>query len=220
MPTTAERPLRKDAERNRRRILDAAREVFAAHGLDAGLDHIARHAGLGVGTVYRRFPDKDKLIDALFEERIGAIAELAEEAAAHKDPWAGLLFFFERSLAEQAADRGLKQILLSGARGCAQVSAGRERIAPPLQALVERAHAAGVLREDVTAQDIPMISLMLGSLMDASRDTAPDLWRRYLELLLDGLRAGGAGTREPLTVGPLDPDGVQTVLAAWKPCRA
>jgi len=220
MPTTAERPLRKDAERNRRRILDAAREVFAEHGLDAGLDHIARHAGLGVGTVYRRFPDKDKLIDALFEERIGAIAALAEEAAAHEDPWAGLVFFFERSLAEQAADRGLKQILISGARGCAQVSAGRERIAPPLQSLVGRAHAAGVLREDVTAQDIPMISLMLGSLMDASRGVAPELWRRYLELLLDGLRAGGPRPDEPLAVAPLDPGGVQAVLAAWRPCRS
>jgi AcrR family transcriptional regulator len=220
MPPTAERPLRKDAERNRRRILDAAREVFAEHGLDAGLDHIARHAGLGVGTVYRRFPDKDKLIDALFEERIGAIAALAEEAAAHEDPWAGLVFFFERSLAEQAADRGLKQILISGARGCAQVSAGRERIAPPLQSLVGRAHAAGVLREDVTAQDIPMVSLMLGSLMDASRGVAPELWRRYLELLLDGLRAGGPESREQLAVGPLDPAGVQAVLAAWRPCRS
>ena len=219
MPTTAERPLRKDAERNRRRILDAAREVFAEHGLDAGLDHIARHAGLGVGTVYRRFPDKDKLIDALFEERIGSIAALAEEAAAHEDPWAGLAFFFDRSLTEQAADRGLKQILLSGARGCAQVSAGRERIAPPLHALVERAHAAGVLRDDVTAQDIPMISLMLGSLMDASRDVAPELWRRYLELLLDALRPEGPESREPLAVEPLDPAGVQAVLAAWKPCR-
>src|SRR3954466_7332327 len=220
MPTTAERPLRKDAERNRRRILDAAREVFAEHGLDAGLDHIARHAGLGVGTVYRRFPDKDKLIDALFEERIGAIAALAEEAAAHEDPWAGLVFFFERSLAEQAADRGLKQILISGAQGCAQVSAGRERIAPPLQSLVGRAPAAGVLREDVTAQDIPMISLMLGSLMDASRGVAPELWRGHLALLPHGRGGGGPRRDEPLAVGPLDPGGVQAVLAAWRPCRS
>jgi AcrR family transcriptional regulator len=216
MPTTAERPLRKDAERNRRRILDAAREVFAERGLDAGLDHIARHAGLGVGTVYRRFPDKARLIDALFEERIASIAALAEEAAGHEDPWEGLVFFFERSLAEQAADRGLKQLLLTGASGCAQVSAGRERIAPPLHALVARAHAAGVLREGVTAQDIPMITLMLGSLMDASREAAPDAWRRYLELLLGSLGAGAGG---PLSSGPLDDDHVQAVLAAWKPCR-
>ncbi|MDX6685904.1 MAG: hypothetical protein QOF86_2032 [Baekduia sp.] len=216
MSTTAERPLRKDAERNRRRILDAAREVFAEYGLDAGLDHIARHAGLGVGTVYRRFPDKDRLIDALFEERIAAIAELAREAAAHEDPWEGLVFFFERSLAEQAADRGLKQLLLSGAGGCAQVSAGRERIAPSIHALVDRAHAAGVLRDDVAAQDVPMISLMLGSLMDASHEAAPELWRRYLELLLSALRPGAD---EPLTVGALDDERVQAVLAAWKPCR-
>jgi AcrR family transcriptional regulator len=211
-----DRPLRKDAERNRRRILDAAREVFATRGLDAGLDQIARHAGLGVGTVYRRFPDKDQLIDALFEDRVGAIAAAAEEAAAHDDPWAGLVGFFERSLAEQAADRGLRQLLLSGARDCAHVSAGRERIAPPLHRLVDRAHAAGVLRSDVTAQDIPMITLMLGGLMDASRETAPDLWRRYLAVILDGLRPGG---ERPLGAGPLDDDGTQAILAAWKPCR-
>jgi AcrR family transcriptional regulator len=217
MPTTAERPLRKDAERNRRRILDAAREVFAEHGLDAGLDQIARHAGLGVGTVYRRFPDKDQLIDALFEERIGSIVALAEEAAAHEDPWDGLVFFFDRSLAEQATDRGLKQLLLSSRRGCAQVSAGRERIAPPLARLVARAHAAGALREDVQVQDIPMITLMLGSLMDASRATAPELWRRYLGLILSGLRPGAAA---PLPVAPLDDPAVQAVLAAWKPCRS
>ena|SRR5690349_3051204 len=218
MPTTTERerPLRKDAERNRRRILDAAREVFAARGLEAGLDQIAQHAGLGVGTVYRRYPDKDQLIDALFEDRIAAIAALAEEAAAHPDPWAGLVGFFERSLAEQAADRGLRQLLLSGARDCAHVNAGREQIAPPLHRLVDRAHAAGVLREDVTVQDIPMITLMLGGLMDASRATAPDLWRRYLDLILDGLRPGGERT---LGAGPLDDGRVQAVLAAWKPCR-
>jgi AcrR family transcriptional regulator len=210
MPTT-ERPLRKDAERNRRRILDAAREVFAERGLDAGLDQIARHAGLGVGTVYRRFPEKEQLIDALFEERVGAIAALAEEAAGHEDPWEGLVFFFERSLAEQAADRGLKQLVLSGARGCVHVSEGRRRIAPPLHALVARAHEAGVLREDVAVQDIPMISLMLGGLMDASRGSAPDLWRRYLELFLDSLRPGSGG---PLAVGPLDEAGVEAVLAA------
>ncbi|MDX6618207.1 MAG: hypothetical protein QOK36_593, partial [Gaiellales bacterium] len=113
-PTTAaERPLRRDAARNRERILAAAGEVFATRGLEVTLDDIAHHAGVGVGTVYRRFPDKEGLIDALFEERIAAIAALAEEAAAHEDPWAGLVFFFERSLTEQAADRGLKQLLLA-----------------------------------------------------------------------------------------------------------
>src|SRR3954449_7210470 len=81
--TPAARPLRADAERNRQRLIDAAREVFAERGLDATLDDIADHAGVGVGTAYRRFPSKDDLIDALFEQELAGIVELAEAAAAH-----------------------------------------------------------------------------------------------------------------------------------------
>lgn len=214
MPTT-DRPLRKDAERNRRRIMDAAREVFAEHGLDAGLDQIARHAGLGVGTVYRRFPDKEGLIDALFEERVAAIAALAEEAAAHDDPWQGLVLFFERCLAEQAADRGFKQLLLGGTHGLDRVAEGRNRIAPPLKTLVERGQAAGALRAEVTPSDIAMLQLMLAGVMDASRSVDPDLWHRYLELFLDSLRPGRGSLRTP----PLSDDSLGVVLAAWRPCR-
>ena len=85
-PTTAPRPLRKDAERNRERILAAARELFAEQGLTVTLDDIARHAGVGVGTVYRRFPDKEQLIDALFEDRLGEIAAVATESAEIERP--------------------------------------------------------------------------------------------------------------------------------------
>ena len=82
-----ERPLRKDAERNRQRILAAAAEVFTERGLEATLDDVARHAGVGVGTVYRRFPDKAALADALFEERIDALVELA--TAMRNNPLSG-----------------------------------------------------------------------------------------------------------------------------------
>src|ERR1051325_5777449 len=91
-----ERPLRKDAERNRLRILDAAGERFAQRGLGVTLDDIARHAGVGVGTVYRRFADKELLIDALFEQRLEAMRATAERALAEPDPWNGLVLFFER----------------------------------------------------------------------------------------------------------------------------
>ena len=103
MPTTAERPLRKDAERNRRRILDAAREVFAEHGLDAGLDHIARHAGLGVGTVYRRFPSKDVLVRRIAEEETSRLTEQARAALGQEDePWSALSRFLRTSVASGA----------------------------------------------------------------------------------------------------------------------
>src|SRR4051794_21946295 len=108
----AEPKLRADAARNRERILAAAAEAFAGGGLTVTLDEIARRAGVGVGTVYRRFPDKDVLIDALFEQRIAELVALAVEAREAPDAWTGLVHFFEAGLALQAADRGLKEVLL------------------------------------------------------------------------------------------------------------
>src|SRR5215468_12232436 len=93
----APRPLRRDAERNRQLILRAASEVFTSRGLQASLDDVAQHAGVGVGTVYRRFPDKEALVEALFEERLDTMAGLAEQGLADPDPWAGLVFFLEEA---------------------------------------------------------------------------------------------------------------------------
>ena len=112
-----ETPLRADAERNRQRLLDAARELFATRGLDVTLDEVARHAGVGTGTAYRRFPNKDALIDALMADRIGEIGAIARECLEEPDPWLALVEFFERSLALQAADRGLKEVLFAMGRG-------------------------------------------------------------------------------------------------------
>src|ERR1700727_1301184 len=101
----APRPLRRDAELNRQRILRAAAEVFTSRGLQASLDDVARHAGVGVGTVYRRFPDKESLVEALFEERIEAIVAIAEKALAEPDSWTGLVSFLESACSELATDR-------------------------------------------------------------------------------------------------------------------
>src|SRR3954454_18701814 len=109
--------LRADAERNRRRILDAAAELFAEKGLSVGLDEIAHHAGVGVGTAYRRFASKDELSDALFEQELAEIIEIADEAAAHEDPWEGLVFWMTRIIEKQVADRGLKAVMTSTSRG-------------------------------------------------------------------------------------------------------
>src|SRR5215472_9190023 len=103
----APRPLRRDAERNRQRILRAAAEVFTTRGLQASLDDVARHAGVGVGTVYRRGPDKESLAEALFEARIEAMGALAETALAEPAPWTALLSFLERAYPPLATDRGL-----------------------------------------------------------------------------------------------------------------
>jgi AcrR family transcriptional regulator len=210
------RPLRKDAERNRLRILEAAREVFAERGLTASLDDIAHHAEVGVGTVYRRFPDKEALIDALFEQRMEDFGRVAESALAHENAWDGLVYFLEHAVGMQAADRGLKELLLSTGRGQERVAAVRDRIAPLVGQVVDRAKAEGTLRADIVQFDVPMINVMVGTIADASRDISPDLWRRYLALMLDGLRAEGPRP-DTLPVPPLGQDETDRAMANWKP---
>jgi AcrR family transcriptional regulator len=208
---TVERTLRKDAERNRRRILDAAAELFAERGLGVTLNDIAHHADVGVGTVYRRFPDKELLIDALFEERVGEIETLAQQALANPDPWDGLAGFLERGLELQARDKGLKQLLMGTPEGCARVGGARDRMLPLVTALVERARDAGVLRSDIDATDLPLIQWMVGAVVDHARDVKPELWRRYLELVLRGMRAEPE-LAAPLSVGPLTTEELQDVV--------
>lgn len=212
------RPLRRDAERNRRRILDAAAAVFAERGLGVTMDDIAHRAGVGVGTIYRRFPDKEELIDALFVDRIEALAALAEQGLAHDDPWDGLVWFMEQALVEQQQDRGLKELVLGATRGHGPTGHARERLAPIVTALFDRARASGQLRDDVEGVDTPVLQLMLGSVLDFSREVEPELWRRFLVIVLDGLRARRDGVT-PLPVAALDDDQVDRAMASWRAPR-
>src|SRR3954449_6757081 len=134
-----DRPLRADAERNRERILDAAREAFAEGGLDVGLHEIAKRAGVGVGTVYRRFPEKEELIAALFEDRIEDVIAIAEEALAEEDAWTGLEHFLHRTCELQVADHGLHQLVFEGDKAALFAAGARARIAPLVAQLVTRA---------------------------------------------------------------------------------
>jgi AcrR family transcriptional regulator len=210
-PVPVERPLRRDAERNRQRILEAAAELFAERGLSVTLDDIAHRAGVGVGTVYRRFPDKEQLIDALFDDRMQVLVALAEECLGQPDPWEGLAAFMERGLDLQAADRGLKDLLTCTAHGRERVSGGRERLAPLVEQLLRRAQDAGVARADVRHTDMALVHLMVGAIMDATGDVRPEVWRRLLQIVLDGLRAEGR-VPSPLPVAPLDEDELEAAM--------
>ncbi|XVQ15862.1 TetR/AcrR family transcriptional regulator [Spirillospora sp. CA-255316] len=185
----AGRPLRKDAERNRQRILQAAREVFAERGLEVTLDDIARHAGVGVGTVYRRFPGKEALVEALFEDQADRLLERARQALEDDDPWEGLTGFLTGIAEEFAANRGLREVILSGAHGRDKIAQRRDLLVPALQALVSRAQQAGALRPDIDASDLPLIHHMLGSVGIHTHHVRPEAWRRYLAVILDGLRS-------------------------------
>ncbi len=208
------RPLRADAARNRQRILVAAGEVFAERGLDATLDDIAHHAGLGVGTVYRRFPGKEELIEALFEQAVHEVVALAEQAEAMEDSWAGLVWFLERATEMQAEDLGLRDVVLHSGYGRERVALARNSIVPVVTRLVERAQKDGHLRADFVPTDVPMIELMLSSVSAYSSSVAPDLWRRYLGIVLDGLSADRSQTRT-LAPGP-SPEVIEVAMSCHK----
>ena len=184
----AERPLRRDAERNRQRILTAAAEVFTQRGLDATLDDVARQAGVGVGTVYRRFPDKESLVAELFQDRIDAMVAVAEAACAAPDPWHALVSFLEYAAASMAGDMGLRQMMMFATYGKDRVAYAREQMRPVVGKLVERAQAAGALRPDFSATDVPLIAFMLASAAEYAGPVQPDVWRRYLAMVVDGMR--------------------------------
>lgn len=213
----SERPLRRDAQRNRQRILDAARVVFADRGLSGSHDDIAREAGVGVGTVYRRFPDKEQLIDALFEARIEEIADVARAATDHPDPWEGLVGFLMRTQELQSRDRGLKEIVLGGSRGAERAVAARSLIAPLAAQVLQRAKDAGVVRSDFELTDLPMIQIAIGTIAESSRDIAPDVWRRMMTLVIDGLRAERA--QSELEPPALDQDQANDVMACYGASR-
>ncbi len=181
--------LRADAERNLARILDAAGEVFATRGFDATLHDVAAHAGLGVGTVYRRFPDKQALIETLFEAKLDQIMTEAERRAAGDDPWAALVAVLSLVTDALADDHGLHQMLNSGIYADRCGVAAADRLGVLLGDLLPRAKAAGALRADVTAGDIPVIMMMVGTVAQKLRDVDPAAGRRYLDLVVDGLRA-------------------------------
>ncbi|MFJ9246830.1 TetR/AcrR family transcriptional regulator [Streptomyces sp. NPDC101776] len=184
-------PLRRDAELNRRRLMVAAREVFRDRGLAATLDDVARHAGLGVGTAYRHFANKEELVDAVFEDMIDQVEASAREAAADPDPWHGLASSLEKVCELQAHDRGLREVMLGTGKAAQRHALVDRRIRPLVDPLIARAKEQGALRADVEPLDLPMIQLMVAAIAD--RTGVPDLWRRYLRLLLDGMRTQPQG---------------------------
>ena len=185
----AARSLRRDAERNRQRILDAAREVFAAQGLDAGLNEIARHAGLGVGTVYRRFPDKEVLIETVLEDEVASLTVLIEDFFHSNSAWEGLRGLLHVVADRQVAHRGFSEAILGSDHHRQFSAAFRTRVGPRMVALIRRAEQEGSLRSGVSVGDLMMILLMVGELGAAGEAVSPGMHRRYIDLFLESLKA-------------------------------
>jgi AcrR family transcriptional regulator len=214
-----DRPLRKDAQRNRQRIIDAARNLFAQKGLEPNLNEVAHHAGVGVGTVYRRFATKEELLEAIFEDGLDQLTTLAEQAMQqHEDSWEGFVWFLEQMCRITATDRGLREIAFSKCYAGGRVNAAQERLVPALTRLVERAQADGYLRPEIAAADMPIISLLAGTVSEFAGDVRIDLWRRYVALFIEGLHC--RPDQAQLPVDALSDVDLDIAMTIWKPAGA
>ncbi|RIV31298.1 TetR/AcrR family transcriptional regulator [Micromonospora radicis] len=191
--------LRADAERNRQRIVAAARDTFADLGIEAPMDEIARRAGVGVGTLYRRYPTRADLIAAAFEAKMTAYADAAREALADPDAWRGFCDYVQRICAMQAGDRGFTTVLTMTFPTARRLQADRDRAYADFTALVERAKNAGRLRADFATEDMPMFLMANAGVLTATADAAPETWRRLVGYLLQACAAPGT---EPLPAPP------------------
>ncbi|MGQ4618875.1 TetR family transcriptional regulator [Nocardia sp. R7R-8] len=193
----AERPMRADAARNRRRILATAHRVLAERGFDFTLDDVAAAAGVGVGTVYRRFANKQELIDELLEQYLREIAERAAVAATCPSPWQGLVEFMRFVGRRAAESRAFGRMIVEIRDGTELFEYFWRSIDPPLAQLLERAKNAGDLRGDVAVTDLFAVVVMLDPVAAFVRTVDPGKWERYLAFALDGMRAAGPGHSTP-----------------------
>jgi AcrR family transcriptional regulator len=180
--------LRADAQRNLERVLDAAAELFAERGCDVSVDEIARKAGVGHATVFRRFPNKDALISAVVSKQIDELKAFVEGALAEEDAGEAFRAFVWRAAELHARDRGLYE----GFSRCGSnqgVAEAKAELNALIDQLIERAQQAGALRKDVSADDV---STLVGTaIRGAHGSSEPELWRRYVAVVLDGLAASG-----------------------------
>jgi AcrR family transcriptional regulator len=213
--TTADHPapprrLRRDAQRNRDALVTAARQVFCDHGLEAPLEQIARQAGVGIATLYRRFPSRAALLDAVLADNLQAHVDAAEQALDMDDPWEGFASYLEQSCRLQAADRGLNDVMGMRFPRATAVEAAKARLFELVAQVVDRAQQSGQLRADLTLEDLALVTWANTRILPASRAAgAPDAWRRHLGFLLDGFRADRA---HPLPQPPLSPRQVHRAM--------
>jgi len=197
------RPLRSDAAKNRQRLLTAAGQVFEEKGLEASVADVARVAGVGMGTLYRRFPSKEALVEALVTGVLDATITMAKEAAEWPDG-SGLVHFLENSSAYQAEHLGCLPKLWNTDHEL--VRTARKLIA----GLLSDAQAHGQMRSDLTSTDVNMVMWSIRGVIETTRNVAPDAWRRHLDLLIAGMRP----TASVLAHRPLSQIQVDRILSS------
>jgi AcrR family transcriptional regulator len=189
--------MRADAQRNLTAILSAAREAFAAGGLEVGVADIAKRAGVGTATVFRRFATKEELICAVCEQRFREMSAIMQAAEAEPDAWTGLRGCLEAAAETQIADRGLCEAISQGIQGDPRIAGVSDDLTARLEVLLRRAQSAGDVRTDVDPLDLPILINAVARMGLELERVAPGAWRRYLDIVLDGLRPGAPALSAP-----------------------
>lgn len=182
-------PRRRDAQERRDKLLAAAQREFAAHGVDASLEKIARDAGVAIGTLYRHFPTRLDLLMAAFKPRLQEFLDGAAKALEMDDPWEGFVCYLENLFGVQAGDRGFNDFLSRRFPDNADTEHIHDQMCRQIEDVLTRAQEAGEARPDITQADIVNLIWSNGRIIDATSATAPNAWRRYLYLMLDAYRA-------------------------------
>ncbi|KQW14869.1 TetR/AcrR family transcriptional regulator [Streptomyces sp. Root369] len=209
---------RRDARRNRELLVEAAHEVFTEQGLEAPLDVIARRAGVGNATLYRHFPSRAALVDAVFRDPLAGTMAAGEQARAAADPWEGLVGYTEAVFAVLATDRGTNDLMTTHLEGVESLQAVHAHNRATMEVLLRRGRDEGSIRADVTTEDVLFALAALGRAVPSLAAAAgPETWRRPLTLLLDGLRASPAVA--PLPSPALTADELGDVLQGLGPHR-
>lgn len=182
-------PLRRDAQERRGKLIEAAQREFAAHGVDASLEKIAREAGVSIGTLYRHFPTRLDLLMAAFRPRVQEFLDGAATALAMDDPWEGFVYYLENLFAMQVGDLGFSDFLSRRFTDNEETERIHDEMCQQIEDVLARAQEAGQARADITQADIVNLIWSNGVIIDATSATAPNAWRRYLYLMLDAYRA-------------------------------
>lgn len=195
------RPLRADAARNRARVLNAARAAFAEQGLDVGVEEIARRAGVGKGTLYRRFPTKEALVRSIFEDILEEIERLSAEADGIEDSWTAFVHYVQGAARMQATNQGFYDVVMHRLGAAALTDEQRARYLQASTRQLDRAQRAGSVREDLVGEDVQMMLRMVGATTRPAPDGTPmdEHWPRFLGLLLDAI---GPAAASPLPADP------------------
>ncbi|WP_285106404.1 TetR/AcrR family transcriptional regulator [Promicromonospora sp. MEB111] len=210
--SSGHRAERSDAVRNRGKLLEAAAEVFAERGTEASIAEIAERAGVGKGTVFRHFATKEDLLASIVIDLVDGLAGTARRLAQDDDASSSLYDFMATGVELLVRDRAFCEVVGEPSLADDRLRSAIARLVDQVQVLVSRAVEQGVIRPDLTGTDVVLLLAGVQQTAQPLLTAHPDLWRRYLRLVVDGMRFNG----DPLPALPAPPGGLTDDLERWR----